>query len=102
MLPLDSQDFEDSVLKACELIIKNDPRIGKIPKTKLRKKSKSDLKAKATTIAKIPARPAVKTMHKKNVKKQLKKKQTNLDKNLNKTQLKKLSIIKNKSKTKQN
>ena len=31
-LPLDSDDFEESVMKACRLILKGDPRIGKIPK----------------------------------------------------------------------
>ena len=41
VLPLDAEDFEDSVLKACELILQNDVRIGKIPKTKMRKKSKA-------------------------------------------------------------
>jgi hypothetical protein len=40
-LPLDSEDFEESVLRACELILKNDVRIGKIPKLKKSKKLKS-------------------------------------------------------------
>ena len=39
-LPADSPDFEEAVTRACELITKNDPRIGKIPKPKsLNKKS---------------------------------------------------------------
>ena len=33
-LPLDADDFEESVLKVCNLILKNDARIGKIPKKK--------------------------------------------------------------------
>ncbi|HUS01982.1 MAG TPA: hypothetical protein VMY77_09660 [Chitinophagaceae bacterium] len=32
MLPLDGNDFEASVRKACELIKRGDPRIGRIPK----------------------------------------------------------------------
>ena len=37
LLPYDSDDFESSVLKACEFIFKNDTRIGKIPKPKKEK-----------------------------------------------------------------
>lgn len=36
VLPEDSDDFEESVLKACELIRRADPRIGKTPKSRLR------------------------------------------------------------------
>lgn len=32
ILPLDADDFEESVLKACQLVLKNDVRIGKVPK----------------------------------------------------------------------
>lgn len=38
ILPADSDDFEDSVLKACRLVQKEDLRIGKIPKTRMKKK----------------------------------------------------------------
>lgn len=38
-LPADSEDFEDSVLRACELVINGDIRIGKIPKARLKKRS---------------------------------------------------------------
>lgn len=38
ILPLDADDFEESVLKACQMVLKNDLRIGKIPKTKFKKK----------------------------------------------------------------
>ena len=34
LLPAKSRDFEASVIKACELIVKGDPRIGKIPKSR--------------------------------------------------------------------
>lgn len=36
-LPFDADDFEESVNYLCELILKNDPRIGKIPKKKKKK-----------------------------------------------------------------
>lgn len=38
VLPVEAPDFEESALRACELIIQRDPRIGKIPKA--RRKSK--------------------------------------------------------------
>ncbi len=37
VLPADADDFETNVNKACELILKGDERIGKIPKPKKRK-----------------------------------------------------------------
>ncbi|HPH45802.1 MAG TPA: hypothetical protein PLJ60_01355 [Chryseolinea sp.] len=37
ILPIDADDFEESVLHVCELILKHDPRIGKIPKKKKKK-----------------------------------------------------------------
>ena len=39
VIPKDADDFESSVNRLCDLILKNDPRIGKIPKPK-KKKSK--------------------------------------------------------------
>lgn len=38
MIPETSHDFESSVIKACELVVKHDPRIGKIPKSRSKKK----------------------------------------------------------------
>lgn len=32
VLPADAPDFEDSALRACELVAAGDPRIGKVPK----------------------------------------------------------------------
>lgn len=34
VLPEASSDFESSVIKACELVVKGDPRIGRIPKSR--------------------------------------------------------------------
>ncbi|MEI9974922.1 MAG: hypothetical protein WDO73_24425 [Ignavibacteriota bacterium] len=43
LLPADAPDFEESAMRACELVMARDPRIGKIPKSKkpktLRKKA---------------------------------------------------------------
>lgn len=36
-LPSSADDFEESVLEVCEMILRNDPRIGKIPKQKKKK-----------------------------------------------------------------
>lgn len=38
VLPIDAPDFEESALRACELIVRRDPRIGKIPASKSRKR----------------------------------------------------------------
>jgi hypothetical protein len=44
VLPVDAPDFEESAIRACELIAKGDQRIGKVPagkkRTKGRKKTK--------------------------------------------------------------
>jgi hypothetical protein len=54
VLPVDAEDFEDGVLKACELVRQNDPRIGKIPKARWKKKT-----AKAKTRTKTAKDKAV-------------------------------------------
>jgi hypothetical protein len=38
-LPCQADDFEESVMKACEFILKGDVRIGKVPKTRSKKKT---------------------------------------------------------------
>jgi hypothetical protein len=37
MLPADAVDFEEQVLRACELIVRGDPRIGRVPKQRRKK-----------------------------------------------------------------
>ncbi len=37
VLPIDDADFEESVLRACHLILEGDVRIGKVPKQKKKK-----------------------------------------------------------------
>jgi hypothetical protein len=39
VLPVDAPDFEESAICACELVIRRDPRIGKVPKGKPRSTS---------------------------------------------------------------
>src|SRR5262249_45014528 len=41
VLPVDAPDFESSALRACELVLAGDPRIGKIPGARTSKSSKA-------------------------------------------------------------
>ncbi len=41
VLPADAPDFESAALRACELIVARDPRIGKVPKSRRRTKAKA-------------------------------------------------------------
>jgi hypothetical protein len=54
VLPACAEDFEESVLRACALVVARDPRIGKVPKRKTPKRA-----ASATT-TKGPRRPRAK------------------------------------------
>jgi hypothetical protein len=40
ILPADSADFESAALRACELVLAGDPRIGKIPKRRAKRAKK--------------------------------------------------------------
>lgn len=40
LIPASSDDFESAVIKACELVLKGDKRIGRIPKPRAKKKQK--------------------------------------------------------------
>ena len=44
ILPVDAPDFEKAALRACELILARDPRIGKVPKSRRRSRSKKTLR----------------------------------------------------------
>jgi len=39
ILPADAPDFEETALRACELVVAGDPRIGKIPKAKRKRQA---------------------------------------------------------------
>lgn len=41
ILPVDAPDFEESALRACELIVARDPRIGTVPKPRKPRKKAS-------------------------------------------------------------
>ena len=43
VLPADAPDFEEAALRACELILAGDPRIGKVPKS--RRAAKTSVKS---------------------------------------------------------
>jgi hypothetical protein len=55
VLPLDADDFEESVLRACALVRAGDPRIGKVPKP--RKPLPKGRKSKARTAEGVRRRP---------------------------------------------
>jgi hypothetical protein len=48
VLPLGSADFEESAMRACELIITGDERIGKIPNSRQRKKTGARVTSKSS------------------------------------------------------
>lgn len=46
VLPADAPDFEEAALRACELVLAGDPRIGKVPGERRARKSKMKTAAK--------------------------------------------------------
>jgi hypothetical protein len=44
VLPADAQDFEEAALRACELVLAGDPRIGKVPGQRARSADKKTAK----------------------------------------------------------
>jgi len=55
-LPLDSPDFEEAALRACELIAGGDPRIGKVPKARRSRGSTARKTAKPQKASRGPAK----------------------------------------------
>ena len=49
VLPADAPDFEEAALRACELIVAGDPRIGKVPRARRAKAPKSAAKGPVGT-----------------------------------------------------
>ena len=49
VLPSAAEDFEEAALRACELVLSGDPRIGKVPGARRASKSKPQSKPKART-----------------------------------------------------
>jgi len=58
VLPADAQNFEEAALRACELILAGDPRIGKVPGARRASKSGTRKVAKLLGRAKAPKRGA--------------------------------------------
>ena len=58
VLPADAQDFEETALRACELVLARDPRIGKVPGTRRVSESGAKKASKASKRAKAPKRAA--------------------------------------------
>ncbi len=58
VLPADEGDFEGAALRACELVVAGDPRIGKVPGTKRSARTGSGKKEKALKRAKKTKRTA--------------------------------------------
>jgi hypothetical protein len=46
VLPADAPDFEEAALRACELVVARDPRIGKVPKSRRASKARAATSAK--------------------------------------------------------
>jgi hypothetical protein len=61
VLPVDSPDFEGDALRPCELILAKDPRIGKVPKRRVKrgKKTAKFLKAGRDNVVRSVPRPGV-------------------------------------------
>jgi hypothetical protein len=47
VLPADASDFEESAMRACELVLARDPRIGRVPSTRRKVRGKTKKAARA-------------------------------------------------------
>jgi hypothetical protein len=47
LLPADAENFEEAALRACELVLAGDPRIGKVPGARRAKAPKKGAKSRA-------------------------------------------------------
>ncbi|MGA9445982.1 MAG: hypothetical protein WBV26_06035 [Candidatus Sulfotelmatobacter sp.] len=64
VLPVDAQDFEEAALHACDLVLADDPRIGKVPASRRTSKPAAKKGAKSPKRTK-PVRISVKSRGKK-------------------------------------
>jgi hypothetical protein len=58
VLPVDAADFEEAALRACEFILSNDPRIGKVPGTRRSSGLKATKAAQSPKRVQAPKSPA--------------------------------------------
>jgi hypothetical protein len=70
ILPADAPDFEEAALRACELVIARDPRIGKVPKAKSRRATAAGprQKSKASQDKSLKDNPPSSTKRKRSIK----------------------------------
>ncbi|HEX4923921.1 MAG TPA: hypothetical protein VFV50_07540 [Bdellovibrionales bacterium] len=59
VLPADGEAFEDEVLRACELVLRGDARIGKIPKSRLAPKLRKVKRAARPTSSRAGRSPRI-------------------------------------------
>jgi hypothetical protein len=53
VLPADAHDFEEAALRACDLILAGDPRIGKVPASRRASSAKAKKPAKSKKSPKL-------------------------------------------------
>jgi hypothetical protein len=58
VLPADAQDFEEAALRACELVLAGDPRIGKVPGARRASRSGAKTAANSSKRKKAPKKAA--------------------------------------------
>jgi hypothetical protein len=58
VLPADARDFEESALRACELVLAGDPRIGKVPGARQASRSGAKTAANSSKRKKAPKKAA--------------------------------------------
>jgi hypothetical protein len=58
VLPADAQDFEEAALRACELVLAGDPRIGKVPGARRASRSGAKKAANSSKLKKAPKKGA--------------------------------------------
>jgi hypothetical protein len=58
VLPADAQDFEEAALRACELVLAGDPRIGKVPGARQASRSGAKTAANSSKRKKAPKKAA--------------------------------------------
>jgi cell division septation protein DedD len=61
VLPVTGPEFEEEALRACEMVLVGDPRIGKIPGEKRKTTPRVKPAAETKPAAKTPTKPAAKT-----------------------------------------
>ena len=54
VLPADAKDFQETALRACELVLAGDPRIGKIPGARRKSRSAARQAAQSPKRATLP------------------------------------------------